>query len=657
MLKTDIRQGRAGIKWHHRISVRLSVIFSVFSVLIFGAALWYNYYQARNMITENMEIQARDLVMAAAGRVETSIASVTAVTESMALSLETFSFNNARLLDFIKTSVLSHPDVFGSAVAFEPSVDDRFKLPYAPYFYRTKSGTAFIDVKDNYDYMYRDWFQIPRELGKTEWSEPYYDEGGGNILMATCSVPFYKTKNNQKRFAGIVTSDISLKRLTNIVSSIKVLKTGYGFLLSRNGTFLAHPRQDVIMNESLFSLAEERSNQELRDIGRRMTAGKSGFIPFQTISGVQSWVYFAPLRHVGWTIGVVFPQDEMLADIRSLTLAMAGMGLGGVLLLILVVIVIARSITNPIRALAVASDKIAAGDFEAQLPKPRSMDEVGFLTRDFRVMRDSLKDHIKQLTETTAVRERMESELKIAHDIQMSILPKTFPPFPTRDEFDLFALILPAREVGGDFYDFFQLSENLLCFVIGDVSGKGVPAALFMAVTKTLIKSFAKKDVTPDEILSHVNEELAEDNDACMFVTLFCGVLDTQTGEIQYANAGHNPPLIVKKSRTVEWLPRAKSLVAGAMPGVRYESLNFRLSPGDRLFLYTDGVTEAMNHADDLFSEQRLEKDLVISADLEIKDAIRAIMDSIDRFADGAPQSDDITMMMIRYSGSGENEL
>ncbi len=651
MLRTDIRQGRVGIKWHHRISVRLSVVFSIFSVLIFGATLGYNYYQARNMITEDMEIQARDLVSAAAGRVETSITSVTAVAESMALSLETFSFNNARLLDFIKTSVLSHPDIFGSAVAFEPSANSRFQASYAPYYYRTPDGTGFIDLKESYDYTTRDWFQIPRELGKTEWSEPYYDEGGGNILMATCSVPFYETKNNHKRFAGIVTADISIERLTDIVSSIKVLKTGYGFLLSRNGTFLAHPRQDIIMNESLFSLAEARDKRELRDIGRRMAVGESGFIPFQTFAGVKSWVYFAPLRHVGWTLGVVFPQDEMLADIRSLTFAMAGMGLGGVLLLIIVVIVIARSITNPIRALAVASDKIAAGDFEAQLPKPRSRDEVGFLTRDFRVMRDSLKDHIKQLTETTAARERMESELRIAHDIQMSILPKTFPPFPTRDEFDLFALISPAREVGGDFYDFFQLSDNLLCFVIGDVSGKGVPAALFMAVTKTLIKSFAKEDVTPADILSHVNEELAADNDACMFVTLFCGVLDTQTGEIRYANAGHNPPLVIKKNRAVEWLPRAKSLVAGAMPGVRYESENFRLSPGDSLFLYTDGVTEAMNHVDELFSEERLEKDLVISSDLEIKDSISHIMDSIQRFSGETPQSDDITMMMIRYSG------
>lgn len=651
MSSTEGHLNCAEIKWHHRLSVRLSILFSVFGVLIFGLTLGYNYYQARKMIITQMEIQAQNMVTAAAGRVSTVISSVIASTESMARSLETFSFDDPQLHAFIRESVLACPDVFGSAVAFEVSSEGRFQSPYAPYYCKTSQGGSFVNLKDSYDYTLQDWYQIPRELGKSEWSEPYYDEGGGNILMATYSVPFYETRDNQRCFAGIVTADISLEHLTHIVSSIRVLETGYGFLLSRNGVFLAHPRQDIVMNESLFSLAEERQNCDLRDIGRRMAAGRSGFISYQTIDGVSSWMYYAPLQQVGWTLGVVFPKDELLADIRMLTLAMAGMGLAGLLLLALVVVSISASITKPIRALAIASDKVAAGDFEAALPESQRKDEVGALTRDFQVMQDSLKDHIRQLMETTAARERMESELKIAHDIQMSILPKTFPAFPTREEFDLFALIAPAREVGGDFYDFFQLSDNLLCFVIGDVSGKGVPAALFMAVTKTLIKSFAREDITPDAILSHVNQELAADNDACMFVTLFCSVFDMNTGEMQYANAGHNPPLLIKNDGTIQWLPRSGALVAGAMPGVQYQSEKLLLSPGDSLYLYTDGVTEAMNPAGELYSEERLEKNLSSLAGRDITETIHEVTDSVHRFADGAAQSDDITMLMIRYSG------
>ncbi|MEW6076277.1 MAG: SpoIIE family protein phosphatase [Thermodesulfobacteriota bacterium] len=651
MSPPDARSLHSGIKWHHRLSVRLSVLFSVFSILIFSGVLGYNYYHARKMIIAKTEAQARNIVTAAADKVSTTIASVVAVTDSMALSLEMFPYDNDRLLAFIRASVLSHPDVFGSTVAFEPYTDSRFPAPYAPYFYKTPDGAGFVDLKESYDYTLQDWYQIPRELGRKEWSEPYFDEGGGNILMATYSVPFYEKRGSQRRFAGIVTADISLGHLTDIVSSIRVLKTGYGFLLSRNGVFLAHPRQDIVMNESVFSLAEERNDQSLREMGRRMAAGQSGFIPSAAIDGAPGWMYYAPLGQMGGTIGVVFPEGELLSDIRNLTGIMASMGLAGVLLLALVVVFISGSITRPIRALADSSGRIAAGDFDAGLPEPRSRDEIGVLTRDFRTMRDSLKDHIRRLTETTAARERMESELKIAHDIQMSILPKTFPPFPTRDEFDLYALIAPAREVGGDFYDFFQLNENTLCFVIGDVSGKGVPAALFMAITKTLIKSFARGDVSPDEILSHVNGELAADNEACMFVTLFCGLLDMTSGEIRYANAGHNPPVLIKRNGGVEWLPRAASLVAGAMPEVEFQCERLRLGPGDNLFLYTDGVTEAMNKAEEFFSEESLIGELAGAADLSIREAIEKIMNAVHRFSDGAPQSDDITMMMIRYSG------
>jgi len=620
-------------------------------MLIFGVALGYNYYRARKMIVAKTEILSRNMVAAAAGELSTVISSVMATTESMGRSLETAPLDDSQLLSFIRRSVLSHPDIFGSAVAFEPCAENPSRPAYAPYFYRTPQGTGFVDLEDNYDYVLHDWFQIPRELGRSEWSEPYYDEGGGNVLMATYSVPFYEMRDNQKCFAGIVTADISLEHLTDIVSTIQVLETGYGFLLSRNGVFLAHPRSELIMDESVFSLAEERGDRRLRDIGRRMVAGESVFMPYRTIDGVSSLAYCAPLPQVGWTLGVIFPEDELLADIRDLTLAMAGMGLAGILLLVAVVGFISTSITKPIRALAIASDKVAGGDFEAPLPGLRLADEVGALTRGFQVMQDSLKDHIRKLMETTAATERMESELKIAHDIQMSILPKKFPPFPSRSEFDLYALIAPAKEVGGDLYDFFQLNDDLLCFVVGDVSGKGVPAALFMAVTKTLIKAVAEEDASPDAILSHVNRELAAENDACMFVTLFCGVFDMKSGEIRYANAGHNPPLVIRKDGTVKWLPRSGSPVAGAMPGVQYERQELRLAPGESLYLYTDGVTEAMNPAGEQYSGARLEKTLSELSDGDVTDIIHKVTDSVHHFADGAPQSDDITMMMIRYYG------
>ena len=205
--------------------------------------------------------------------------------------------------------------------------------------------------------------------------------------------------------------------------------------------------------------------------------------------------------------------------------------------------------------------------------------------------------------------------------------------------------------MGGDFYDFFQIDPTHLCFVIADVSGKGVPASLFMAVTKTLIKSTAKSGITPAEILTQVNEELASGNDAAMFVTIFCGILNTETGEILYANAGHNPPLIIDTEGNVAYLQKSGELVLGVMEGISYRVESLRLEAGESLFMYTDGVTEAMNSREELFSEERLEKELSLRARRPIQELIAALMQRIKDFSGEALQSDDITMMVLQYKG------
>jgi sigma-B regulation protein RsbU (phosphoserine phosphatase) len=269
----------------------------------------------------------------------------------------------------------------------------------------------------------------------------------------------------------------------------------------------------------------------------------------------------------------------------------------------------------------------------------------------FAAMQTSLKAYIQKLTETTAAKERMESELNIAREIQMSILPKIFPPFPDHPEFDLFAFIEPAREVGGDFYDFFQIDPAHLCFVIADVSGKGVPASLFMAVTKTLVKATAREGITPADILTQVNQELASDNETSMFVTIFCGILNIDNGEVLYANAGHNPPLLVRKGGEVSCLENSGGLVMGAMEGVCYQGERLVLEPGESLFLYTDGVTEAMNAKEEMFSEERLQKELASLHQESIEALVKGVMGKITDFSEGFPQSDDITMMVLRYQG------
>ncbi|MFA5362646.1 MAG: SpoIIE family protein phosphatase [Candidatus Omnitrophota bacterium] len=267
----------------------------------------------------------------------------------------------------------------------------------------------------------------------------------------------------------------------------------------------------------------------------------------------------------------------------------------------------------------------------------------------------SVKRFIENLKAETAARERIESELRIAAEIQMSMLPQKFPPFPERNEFDIFAVMDPAKEVGGDFYDFFFVDKNKLCFVIGDVSGKGVPAALFMAICKTVLKTEAMRGLSPKDIIYQVNNALCPDNQLCMFVTIFCVILDVETGEIEFTNGGHNPPLLCSGNVCYEFLDVPKGFVIGAMENVKCENRKIQLKPGDVIFMYTDGVTEAMNPRKKLFSETRLKECVTRFKDKDIKDLIHSMREEIGIFAQGEPQSDDITMMALKYKGAGFN--
>ena len=310
---------------------------------------------------------------------------------------------------------------------------------------------------------------------------------------------------------------------------------------------------------------------------------------------------------------------------------------------------VANSITHPLRLLSLTTKNISKGNFDVEIPVFKSKDEVGKLAHAFAYMKTSLKKYIKDLTETTAAKERMESELSIGHDIQMGMVPKLVPPFTGRKEFDLFATLKPAKEVGGDLYDFFFIDDDNLCFLIGDVSDKGVPAALFMAVTKTLIKGIAMQTNDPAEILKRVNLEAIHDNESCMFLTAFIAILNIKTGEIKFANAGHNPPLIVRKNRKISFLKVESGCALGIIENPNFVTENLVLEKDDLLFLYTDGVTEAFNKSGEEFSEERLKNEFVSIINFSAKQIVSEILEKVIKFSKEIPQSDDITILALRY--------
>ncbi|MGA2400279.1 MAG: SpoIIE family protein phosphatase [Syntrophobacteraceae bacterium] len=635
------------------IAFKLTVFLIAFSALILLVIFGCNYYFSRQLVESNVDRNARTLVESAVNRIDAVLLPVQKVPESIAAVLEQNTICKQELFDLLRRIIEQNPGIYGIGAIFEPYAFEKESLYFAPYVYRHEGKIESEMLGgESYPYFYYDWYQIPKELQQPQWSEPYYDLGGGNIIMATYSVPFYRTVDGQRKFMGVIGADISLEGLSKIVSSIKILRTGDGFLISRSGAFVTHKSPDLIMNETIFSIAEARNDSNLREVGRRMINGLSGSARYTSITtGKPSFIYYAPVKSSGWSVAVVFPQVEFAEDINRISTVVILLGVFGLLLLSFAVLIIAGTITNPLREMVHVAEKIGAGDFDVELPLQARGDEVGKLATALDRMRGSLKDYIARLTETTATKERIENELKIAHDIQMGILPKIFPPFPNREEFDIFAVIKPAKEVGGDFYDFFEMDDEHICFVIGDVSGKGVPASLFMAVTKTLIKATAAHRTSPGEILSEVNRELSTDNDSAMFVTIFLGVLNTATGEVTYANGGHNPPLLMSGTGEFSFIEAPPGLVVGAMEDFVYSTQTVSLQKGDAVFLYTDGVTEAMDEKGELFSETRLIEYLSALRGVTIKELVSGMVEEISAYEGQMPQSDDITMMVVQFRG------
>jgi sigma-B regulation protein RsbU (phosphoserine phosphatase) len=635
----------------HSIVTRLVVTILGCVAMIFVVTLGYNYYQSRATLLGEMESNAKNLAVSIVSRIEIELAGHEKLAQGLALALETGNYSESDIQALLRKTVERHPTIYGAGISFEPFAFNPKTELYSPYFYRNGEQILHTSLEQSYaikPYTLWDWYKIPRQSGEMHWSEPYFDDGGGNTTMSTCALPFWGEVDGLRKIRGIVGVDISLGQLTALVSSVKVLQSGYAALLSRDGLILAHPRKDLIMRQSLYKLAETRQDKGLNEIPSKMAKGESGFAQNKNLIGQNSWLYYAPIPSTGWILEIVFPEDELLAELRKLNLTMACIALIGLFLLSFAVIWIAARITSPLRDLASATEEISLGNFDVRLPAPKSQDEVGMLTRNFSKMTSALKQYIIDLTETTAAKNRIESDLKVATDIQANLLPHIFPAFPHRYEFDIYASMDPAKEVGGDFYDFFFIEDHRLCIIIADVTDKGVPAALYMMVTKILLKSEGQRLNDPSLILSSVNKTLAMDNDSCMFATVFCGILDTRTGLFECANAGHCSPVLLDSSG-VRYLHLKNGLVLGAIPDSIYTTQLFTLQEGDTIFLYTDGVTEAKNPANNFYSDERLIESLKIAPRNDLEQMVHFIKRDVENYAADTPQFDDITMLAMTF--------
>lgn len=522
-----------------------------------------------------------------------------------------------------------------------------------------------------YDPRLRPWYMQAKMTKVSGWTDIYEDVAIKDYTITYVS-PCYDKNNKLK---GVIGLDMTLNAMLEIITT-QLKELGYVAMIDKNGKVITYSLLD---EKGKKFIGEEKDitrtqNKALRSISADILQGKKGITEID-YNGEKRLVGFAPINTMGWSIVLFASTDELMVYVNKANEKMEQtkdilgrfsekslkdtMNILLVFFVVIVVVMIAVSykfsymLTNPLTDLVKKVDEVGKGNLDVEI-KIKTGDEVQMLADSFQKMTIDLKTFIKNLQETTAAKQKIESELHVATAIQASMLPRIFPPFPDRKEIDIFAIMEPAKEVGGDLYDFFLIDSKKLCVVIGDVSGKGVPASLFMVITKTLIKNEALRGIGADEIFNNVNRMLAEQNDECMFVTSFIGIIDLDTGDIEFSNAGHNPPLINRKdSEKFEYVTLPKGFVLAGMPGMKFKKDKMKLEAGDTLFMYTDGVTEAMDKDSRLYSDSRLAASLstIKSNDREVSKIIKIIREDIREHVKDAEQSDDITMLVIKYLG------
>lgn len=625
-------------------------LYVVSSISIIAAIIFISFYLiSRSIILKSAEQNAKNITEKYVNKIDAVIGRVAKIPFNFAIVVENGMLNEQQITKMLQNIVSNNNEVYGSAIAFEPFSFDNNKYFSSIYVYKNGEKVVTANLNDpKYEYFYQDWYQIPAKLGKPVWSEPYFDEGGGNTLMTTYSVPFYKTENGIRKFWGIITVDVELNWLNKLVSSIKIYDTGFAFVISYAGTFVTHPNKNFIMNHTIFSLSEEHNIPSLREFGRKMIDRKSGF---EKLNGVtikdDSRIYYTPFNSNMWSLGVIFLDKELYADLNNISLLIVVLGFFGLIFIIATITTVSKKMTKPLNLFTLAAKEIGSGKFNSKLPEINTKDEIQELLTSFKQMQFELNNYIANLKETTAEKEKMQSELRIAHKIQMDMVPKIFPPFPERDDVDLFAILDSAKEVGGDLYDFFFIDDEKIVVLVGDVAGKGVPASLFMAVTRTLIRSKITKGITSSVIVDQINRDLMQNNDSQLFVTLLLCIIDVKTRTMEYTSAGHNPAYIVTKDGKITSLKDRHGMALGLFDLQPYSSSIYQMEKGDKFILYTDGVNEAMDKDGNIYDYSRLENMLGKLQNMTAKESTELILKDIISFANGAEQSDDITLMVV----------
>ena len=628
-----------------KLSIRVSLWVVMFAAVIFVAALGFLFYQSREAVRQEAIHRATTILDRTSLQVEGILNRVEVATNMTVWLVQRHPNVADSMFVYSEGTLRNNPDFYSCSIAFEPYYFKEYGRYFSAYSkYEGDSIRTLQGGSDNYQYFFMDWYLMPTLLGHPCWTDPYMDLDAPTNTYEMVTTYCQAIKNKQGAVIGVINTSLSINWLSQTISAVKPYPNSYSIMIGRGGTYFVHPDSTKITRQTIFTQTMLEPDTALTALGHAMQRGEEG-MRRMVIDGKDSYVFYKPLGKTGCSMAIVCPESDIFGGFNRLRHTVMGIVFVGLLVMLCVFINVITRELKPLHRLAREAETIASGNFDAELPDFERTDEIGQLSHSFGYMQQSLVRYIDELKLTTAQKASIESELNVASNIQMSMLPSVF---PNREGLDMHASMTPAKEVGGDLYGYLLKGDNLY-FCVGDVSGKGVPASLFMAQVTRLFRTLANQQMAPADICTHMNEALSGDeNPTNMFVTMFVGMVNLQSGHLKFCNAGHNPPVIGGGEHHGEFLQMLPNFPIGVLPGLEFQGEEIDTIKGRALFLYTDGLNEAENREHEQFGDDQL---LSILRNTHVESAqqvVETLYNEVQRHRDGADPNDDLTMMCLR---------
>lgn len=621
------------------IAFQLTIYILITVTLVVAGGVYLNYRFSKKILMEKIEENAIHQSDQITHGIVSYVFNVQEIVRNVSYQIPYFS-PALDLEPYLKKTLAENPIVSGIQV----ELTNDSNLPFLAIYNR--GNDEFEVIKDPNSCKSPKIDEIKSFASNNPagvWSDPYQCPMDTSLLV----ISFTKViRSNGNQIIGYLSGQINLNFINKSVARLNINHEGFCFIVDKYGTFLTHPNPDWVLKRNIFTISEQifpMQRAEYESLMRSHQAG-SGFAFPEMLNYQRSWFHFSPVPYTYWTVIIIVPAKQLFAELDLLFYQIILMTVVGLTIIVLIIFLIFRKMLLPLSNIARAIKRLSSEEFRHS----NQQNEIQILSSSLNDLQLRYTKHMNEVNQTKKDKRKIEKDLKSAKEIQMAIIPPEFQ--SDVPGIDLYATIHPAEVIGGDLYDYFFLDPTHLLFTIGDVSGKGIPAALFMAVAHTMIKSKSPNNLA-HQIVEQVNNELSIQNSSQSFLTLFLGILNIETGEFSYCNAAHNYPYILTAEGKVNSLNKTHGLPIGVYSSKSYSGDTGMLKPGDSLVLYTDGVTDCRNSNGDFFGNDRLNsavKEILLQP---AKYSANLILQKLEQFRGEASQSDDISLMIIRYDG------